>query len=78
MSMDKGTLVRLVFFALTWINTWLATNDMYSLPVINEEGVAIVVTFVIGVWVAWKNNNITDEAKIAQKKLDVLKENKIR
>lgn len=71
--MDKGTIIRTIFFVLTWLNVAAAEAGLYHLPKISEEGVAIVVTFVITLWTYYKNNNHTKAAIQAQKTLDNLK-----
>jgi SPP1 family holin len=71
--MDKGTIVRFVFFVLSWANAAAATNGWYHLPVVSEEGVAVVVAFVISVWTYWKNNNHTKAAIEGQKIVNNLK-----
>lgn len=55
--MDKGTITRIIVFALAWINTFLAQYG-YELPHISEEFISIVVTAVVTVWVGWKDNDI--------------------
>jgi SPP1 family holin len=74
----NNTNVRVTLFVLTWINTFAANQGWYHLPVVNEEMVAILLTAVASVWALYKNNNFTKESKIAQKKLDTLKENKVK
>ena len=71
--MDKGTAIRLIFFVLSWVNVAAAEAGLYHLPKVSEEGVAIVVTFIVTVVTYWKNNNHTKAAIQAQKTLDNLK-----
>ena len=75
---NNNTNLRVTLFVLTWINTFAAQQGWYHLPVINEEGVAIFLSLVASVWALYKNNNFTKASKIAQNKLDTLKENKVR
>jgi SPP1 family holin len=75
---NNNTALRVTLFVLTWINTFAAHQGWYHVPVINEEMVAIIVTAAASVWALYKNNNFTKESKIAQKKLDTLKENKVK
>jgi SPP1 family holin len=71
--MDNGTIIRMIFFILSWANAAAANAGFYHLPNINEEGVGIVVAFVVSVWTYWKNNNHTKEAKRSQEYLNSLK-----
>jgi SPP1 family holin len=71
--MDKGTIIRMAFFVLSWINAAASQNGWFHLPVVSEEGVAIVVAFVVSVWTYWKNNNHTKSAQVAQGYLNSLK-----
>jgi SPP1 family holin len=74
---NNATTLRVTLFVLSWINTFAAQQGWYHLPVINEEGVAIFLTAVASVWALYKNNNFTKESKIAQARLDSLKDNKV-
>lgn len=71
--MDKGTIVRMVFFILSWANAGAANAGWYHLPNVSEDGVSIVVAFVVSVWTYWKNNNHTKAAVTAQGTLNRLK-----
>lgn len=70
---NNNTNLRVTLFVLTWINTFAANQGWYHLPVVNEEGVAVLLTFVASVWAMYRNNNFTKEARQAQHKLNSLK-----
>lgn len=70
--MDKALVVRLIVFALGWLNQYLVQKGLQPLPLVGEEEVAVFVTFVVSVWLLWKNNNITKKARENQEKLDKL------
>lgn len=76
MSNNNGTTLRVVLFILTWINTFAASRGWYHIENINEEDVSIAISLVVSGWALYRNNNFTKESKIAQQKLDTLKENK--
>jgi SPP1 family holin len=61
--MDKGTLVRTILFALTWINTLLVSKGYTALPVISETEVALVLTLIVSVWAWFKNSYITKKGR---------------
>lgn len=68
--MDQGTVIRFITFIAAWLNTAAASKGWYHLPVISEEGVAIVVAFIVSVWTYWKNNNHTKAAAKGQAVID--------
>ena len=75
---NNGTTLRVTFFVLSWINTFLASKGLYHVEHVDEQDVSILIAAVASVWALYKNNNFTKESKVAQKKLDTLKENKLR
>jgi SPP1 family holin len=75
---NNGTTLRVSFFILTWINTFLASKGLYHIEHIDEQEVSILLAAAASVWTLYKNNNFTKASKIAQNKLDTLKENKVK
>ena len=75
---NNNTNLRVTLFVLSWINTFAANQGWYHLPVVDEELASMVLAAIASVWALYKNNNFTKESKVAQKKLDTLKENKLR
>lgn len=73
MRPDQGTIIRMIFFILSWANAALANAGYQHLPLVTEEGVAVVVAFAVSVWTYWKNNNHTKAAQNAQVYLNALK-----
>ncbi|ARK28814.1 phage holin [Halalkalibacter krulwichiae] len=75
--MGKQTVIRIIVFALAWVNTLLA-NTVYDLSWINEESVSLFVAFVWSMWTGWKDNDIrkkTIENKAKLKELEEMKNN---
>lgn len=54
--MDKPTQIRIILFALAWINTILVKKGLQPLPVLSEAVVSDLITFVVSVWALHKNN----------------------
>lgn len=74
-EISRGTIVRLVFFVLSWLNAAAANAGWYHLPNISEEGVSIVIAFIVSVWTYWKNNSFTKAAIIGDQRKEVIKKN---
>jgi SPP1 family holin len=74
---NNGTSLRVTLFAITWINTFLASKGLYHIEHVDEQDVSILLAAVTSVWALYKNNNFTKESKIAQARLDSLKDNKV-
>lgn len=68
--MDKATLVRIIVFALAWLNSFLASKGYETLPVVDETQVAMFVTFVISVWVFVSHNFFGKKGKKQKEVLD--------
>jgi SPP1 family holin len=64
--MDKGTVVRILLFALAWLNSFLASKGYETIPYIDETHVAMIVTFVVSSWGFVKHNFFGKKGK-AQK-----------
>lgn len=61
--MDKGTLVRTIALAITWINGILANNGLQPIPMLDEESIAYGLAFAASVWTWFKNNYLTLKGK---------------
>lgn len=72
--MDKGTIIRVVVFALAWFNQYLTSKGIQPLPILDEVFVSTLITFVVSVWTLFKNNYITKKG-IDQR--EVLKMNEL-
>ena len=57
--MDKGTIVRTIALAITWINAILANHGLEPIPVVGEETIAMILAGAASVWAWFKNNYIT-------------------
>lgn len=78
-NIDAGTIARLVFLVLSFINIILSMYGYNPLPA--DEGtiyqlVSLIFMGVSGGIAYWKNNNHTVEAQEAQKILDIKKAEK--
>ena len=68
--MDKATLVRLIVFALAWVNAALAQKGLTTLPVLDETQVAFAVTFIVSLWTAVRHNFLGKKGKIQKEVLE--------
>ena len=78
--MDKNLIIRLGVLLFSLLNIILTACGKNPLPVSESmayEIISIIVVIAASVWNAWKNNNFTAAAKLAQKLLDAIKTGKI-
>ncbi len=79
-GITKATWVRMVAMLLVWINLVSVAVFNFELLPFDEaaiyEGVSIFLTFAVTTWTAWKNNSVTKEAQMVDKKLEDIKERK--
>jgi SPP1 family holin len=78
--MDTGLIIRIVVLVAALINQVLVATGKNPLPFADEtiyELASVIVTVAVTVYSAWKNNNVTNFAKVAQKVLDALKKGQI-
>jgi len=72
-------IIRIVALFVTAFNAILTATGKNPIP-FDENLVGEVVSYILAgiaaIWAWWKNNNITTEAQIAQKKLVELKANR--
>lgn len=74
--MDANLVVRIIVLVAVLVNQLLVATGKNPLPFADEtiyEFASVIVTIGVAIYNAWKNNNITGDAKIAQKVLDALK-----
>lgn len=77
--MNKGAIIRLIVLLVVLLNQLLSMSGKSPLPFSNEEieqGVTAVVTTVVSLWVYWKNNSFSPEARKADEYMKELKNNK--
>lgn len=72
MKLTKGSAVRYIVLLLALINQWLADKGLSPIPV-DEETISTIITTVVGLYVAYKNNPVTKEGKKANDELKELK-----
>ena len=78
--MDKKLIIRILCLVFALLNAFLTLTGVNPIAISNDvayEIISISVTVVVVFWNAWKNNNFTQFAKLAQKVLDSLKSGKI-
>lgn len=78
--MDKKLIIRILCLVFALLNSILTLVGLNPIAISNDvayEIISIAVTVVVVFWNAWKNNNFTQFAKLAQKVLDALKSGKI-
>ena len=72
MKLTKGSAVRYIVLLLALINQWLADKGLSPIPV-DEETISTIITTVVGLYVAYKDNPVTKEGKKANDELKQLK-----
>lgn len=72
MKLTKGSAVRYIVLFLALINQWLADKGLSPIP-IDEETISTIITTVVGLYVAYKDNPVTKEGKKANDELKQLK-----
>ncbi|MGQ5218455.1 phage holin [Staphylococcus equorum] len=75
MKLTKGSVVRYIVLILALINQWLADKGLSQIPV-DEETISTVITTIVGLYVAYKDNPVTKEGKRANDELKRYKANK--
>ena len=78
--MDKKLIIRILCLVFALLNNILTLVGENPIAISNDtayEIISIAVTVVVVFWNAWKNNNFTQFAKLAQKVLDALKSGKL-
>ncbi len=72
----KNAIINLIVYLILAVNSTLVALGYQPLPFDEEaiyQGISALALAVYGLWVWWKNNNITDEAVQAQSELEKLK-----
>ncbi|MEB6059602.1 phage holin [Staphylococcus pseudoxylosus] len=72
MKLTIASATRYIVLLLALINQWLADKGLSPIPV-DEETISKIITTVVGLYVAYKDNPITKEGKQANDKLKELK-----
>lgn len=73
--MNKATILRFSMLILALINQFLASKGISPIPV-DEETISTIITAVIGLYVAYKDNPTSKEGKQANDKMKQLKAEK--
>ncbi|MED3031433.1 phage holin [Bacillus thuringiensis] len=60
---NKGALIRIIVFALAWLNQYLVAKGQQPLPVVGETEIAAVLTFVASVMTLVKDNKVAPKTK---------------
>lgn len=61
--MNKMALVRIIVFLLAWLNQYLVSKGYEALPVVSEEMVAELITFIVSVWTLSTHNHLKPKDK---------------
>lgn len=61
--MNKMALVRIIAFALVWLNQILVQKGLQPLPVLDEQIIADVIAFVVSVWTLATHNSLAKKDK---------------
>lgn len=72
MKLTTGSATRYIVLLLALINQWLADKGISPIPV-DEETISTIITTVVGLYVAYKDNPLSKEGKQANDKLKQLK-----
>ncbi|WP_039068237.1 phage holin [Staphylococcus shinii] len=72
MKLTTGSATRYIVLLLALINQWLADKGLSPIPV-DEETISTIITTVVGLYVAYKDNPLSKEGKQANDKLKQLK-----
>ena len=78
--MDTNLIIRIIVLIAVLTNQVLVALGKNPLPFADEtiyEIASVLVTVAVTVYSAWKNNNVTNFAKVSQKVLDALKKGQI-
>lgn len=67
LGFNKVALIRVILFLLAWINQYLVSKGLQPLPVLDEEAVSGVITFVVSVWALLGDNKAKKEVKNTKK-----------
>ena len=73
--MNKATILRFSLLILALINQFLANKGVSPIPV-DEETISTIITAVIGLYVAYKDNPTSKEGKQANEHMKQLKAEK--
>ena len=72
MKLTTGSATRYIVLLLALVNQWLADKGLSPIPV-DEETISTIITTVVGLYVAYKDNPLSKEGKQANDKLKQLK-----
>jgi SPP1 family holin len=56
MKLDRGTVARAIVFLLAWINSFLASKGLHTIPVLDEQTVAMFIAFGVSAYTFYKHN----------------------
>lgn len=54
--MNKMVVVRVIVFLLAWLNQTLVAKGLSPLPILGEDVVAAIVTFIVSAWALATDN----------------------
>jgi SPP1 family holin len=56
MNLDKGTIARGIVFVLAWVNSFLSSKGYKTIPVLDEQTVAMFIAFGVSAYTFYKHN----------------------
>ena len=69
--MDVKVIARYIVLILALINQWLTTKHINPLPVVSENDISSIITTLMGLYMAYKNNPNSKEGKWANQNLKI-------
>jgi SPP1 family holin len=63
MNLDKASIARLIVFILAWVNNFLVSKGLKTLPIIDESTIAMILTLLISAYTFYKHNFLGKKAK---------------
>lgn len=72
--MDVKVIARYIVLILALINQWLTTKHINPLPVVSENDISSIITTLMGLYMAYKNNPNSKRRKMGKPKLKNIKQ----
>lgn len=63
--MDRNSLIRVVLFVLVWVNSFLASKGLKTIPVLDDSQVAGIITFAVTAYGVIKHEFLTKKKVVA-------------
>lgn len=66
LTIDKGSVIRIVVFLFAWLNQYLVANGNQPLPVLGEAEIAAIFVFGASVLTLVKSNGLRKEKPVTE------------